>query len=98
MILGNSTGYKGNLVAGERERHINREVNRGMEAAREVQKLSEELEMRLQPILHAQPKSVQGGNVPTEPIPPLAEALKTNREITESAVYNLKSILSRLEL
>lgn len=82
----------------EREKHVSREVNRGLEVAREVQKYSEELEMRLQPILQVQPKGVQGGNAPSEPIPPLAEALKTNREITESAVYNLKSILSRLEL
>jgi len=93
----NSIGYP---MAGEveREKLITREVQRGMEAAREVQKLSEELEMRLQAILQSQPKSVQGGNVPSESMPPLAEQMKNNRKITESAGYNLRSILSRLEL
>lgn len=95
--MSTKSNYPSDELVAERERYVTREVMRGAEAAREVQKLSEELEQRLQAILQAQPKLVSDGTT-TEVMPPLADSLRMNREVTESAAYNLRSILSRLEI
>ncbi len=81
----------------EKESPLSRELNIMSKATSELLTEIESLEVRLMPVLQAQPKLASTGT-PEEQMTQIPSEIRRYRQAIDNANYMLRSILSRLEL
>lgn len=67
-------------------------------ATEEINSVVATLETRLAGFLREMPKTASGQSTPQDVLTPIPNNIRQNRQATETAISNLRSILSRLEL